>query len=901
MSVKKMKMKRARMSSEGSHSSSMSSSMSSSSSSDEETDAKDLKPIKEYLSNRKELAAQLFKSVKAEKIRMMLPQILKKVEFSDLEELCAAELTGMSKQRIISILNGQEMQGSSNTEDSDDSGPSLEIISDTEWLSEDETNVKVEGVKNNKNAKKLKKKSQDQKKADLKSKLKPKGKGSNVKIKTEKIKTEKKEKEKVKEKEGESLLDLLELEMRARAIRALIRKEESTPDSKATNAQSNNLTNNASGSETSNDAKSRQVSLKEQLEKIDVLMKHGEDEDVYVVINPAPTIELLSSESENEDGSKRVNKRLVSEREAKSQKNQENEQAEKAKNVNVNEDKVTTNGKDAIEENSLNKEKDKPVQEKKESKEKDKSANDKQTANQKENSNLPMSVTEENTCITSTNPSIPPEELEEGEIIDNDDEEPANEEKKIGDDSPSRRIIKKVKKNPNIRSRKANQENDDSDMESNKEKATEKERADSKKDKSSSKTVKPLVSEEPIEIEDSPTRTNETEKIVSSNVVNEDSNSKLDIFDDKALDIDEIINLDDYPDDMDDLERSQANQEKNESTKEADSSVKESDKVITKKTGSETWASRYYQQDDVQNVIKESKIQSEIRKRLRERQRQSKLNNSPKLKDPEESQSSEVVIPKPTGSVEEYLALKGISSGACSEIIEGKSDSVGSFKSLKTDDSQSGDNSTIVRDNFATNSDIITENKDDSSEIPTRVTEQPITIVKKPKLFEDIDFAKKVNSLLNENSSVEPVNSTPTCLERINLILSDKKIIIKEDEPLNNRKIILIKSPEKSDTQIQTTESGHDTTTAMDVETTAAIHDDSSANKEIVDNKRSKESTSSPLRHDVNTPKSDSSEDNVIVRIDGTLPQETLPAEEVAAQTEQTISNDLETSEFRPD
>lgn len=53
----------------------MSSSMSSSS--DDETDAKDLKPIKEYLSDRKELSSQLFKSVKAEKIRMMLPQILK--------------------------------------------------------------------------------------------------------------------------------------------------------------------------------------------------------------------------------------------------------------------------------------------------------------------------------------------------------------------------------------------------------------------------------------------------------------------------------------------------------------------------------------------------------------------------------------------------------------------------------------------------------------------------------------------------------------------------------------------------------------------------------------------------------------------------------------------------------
>lgn len=50
---------------------------SSSVSSDEEIDARDLKPMKDYLSNRRELARQLFKSVKPEKIRMMLPQALK--------------------------------------------------------------------------------------------------------------------------------------------------------------------------------------------------------------------------------------------------------------------------------------------------------------------------------------------------------------------------------------------------------------------------------------------------------------------------------------------------------------------------------------------------------------------------------------------------------------------------------------------------------------------------------------------------------------------------------------------------------------------------------------------------------------------------------------------------------
>lgn len=52
-------------------------SSSSESSSEEETCMRDLKSIKEYMSDRRELASQLFKSVKADKIRIMLPQILK--------------------------------------------------------------------------------------------------------------------------------------------------------------------------------------------------------------------------------------------------------------------------------------------------------------------------------------------------------------------------------------------------------------------------------------------------------------------------------------------------------------------------------------------------------------------------------------------------------------------------------------------------------------------------------------------------------------------------------------------------------------------------------------------------------------------------------------------------------
>ena len=40
----------------------------------------------------------------------------------DLEELCGSELSGMSRRRILSIINGQRMMESSDTDETDDSG-----------------------------------------------------------------------------------------------------------------------------------------------------------------------------------------------------------------------------------------------------------------------------------------------------------------------------------------------------------------------------------------------------------------------------------------------------------------------------------------------------------------------------------------------------------------------------------------------------------------------------------------------------------------------------------------------------------------------------------------------------------------------------------------------------------
>lgn len=429
-------------------------------------------------------------------------------------------------------------------------------------------------------------------KTQRKVKMENDGNQTNVKIKTEK---------KPKEKEGESLLDLLELQMRARAIRALIRKEEGTSQ------QSNSKTDQESGTSI------KTKLLKEQLESIDVIMKHGDDEDLFVVIHPAPTINLLSSDSENDDSTKRVNKKLINERLSENKNTQEKTADKIINDKNENVIAGTSAEKDKVE------------------------SNNKKLESLKESFNLPMSVCENGTDDKQVQSNVSIEDLEEGEIIDNveDDKVDGKGDAKDSNENVAKKI-KKIKKNPHIRSRKESKDSDENVAESSNNKKNEK--------------------EEPIEIEESPSR--ETEMASLSKETEIEKRLRIDIDDNKSLEIEEIINLDDYPDDMDIVEKNETNENEKVTT-------------IDNKTRSETWASRYVKQDDVQNVIKESKIQSEIRKRLRERQRQSKKNMTETTKNDENLQPSpELEAQKPLGSVEEYLALKALSGGNIDDNID---------------------------------------------------------------------------------------------------------------------------------------------------------------------------------------------------------------------------------------
>lgn len=569
---------------------SSSSGSSSSISSDEEVDARDLKPIREYLSDRRELARQLFKSVKTEKIQMMLPQVLKRMDFSQLESCCANELSGMSRSRILSILDGKPMLESSATSESDDSGPSLEIISDTEeWFSDEDTVKKEDGakcVKGKIKKERIKQKGKPQlvKKNDNKSVHKKVDSGSkSVQVKVEE------DGAKNKEKEGDSLLDLLELEMRARAIRALIRKEEDIipNSSKSANSNETSKTNAAAAAKAEQEELKEKENCRRQLERIIGAQQSSvaEDEDVVLVVQPTPTIELISSDSEAEShGGVRVNKKLQNERVMETENTGNNNQNKDSNNVH-NVKNIESSEKNEVAESVAEAPKEQDVSHK-----------------------------SEVTKRTHSN----------NESADN----------QLKSSSKRRKLKKKSRA-----------------REQSKSTVPQTDAKDTKADESAPQNVK--INE-----------TNDNSKNQDSN--KESSSADKAVLDEeKSIDMDEIIDLDNYCDDMDDLENTETDKKK-QTVDSKQSETKTGTNPSQKSNGTETWASRYYQTDDVQNVIKESKIQSEIRKRLRERQRLSKMSASPnKNSSPSPNlaeTNNKLMETDPLGSVNEYLALKQITA-----------------------------------------------------------------------------------------------------------------------------------------------------------------------------------------------------------------------------------------------
>merc|ERR1711936_529004 len=94
------------------------SSSESSSGNDSDMDlSKELHSIGHYINDKEEMIRQVFAVIKGRKLRAMLPPFLADLDIEDVKALCLEQLMGMSKQRIRHVLEGKEMEDSSDTDE----------------------------------------------------------------------------------------------------------------------------------------------------------------------------------------------------------------------------------------------------------------------------------------------------------------------------------------------------------------------------------------------------------------------------------------------------------------------------------------------------------------------------------------------------------------------------------------------------------------------------------------------------------------------------------------------------------------------------------------------------------------------------------------------------------------
>ncbi|XP_059611725.1 uncharacterized protein LOC132258399 isoform X2 [Phlebotomus argentipes] len=145
----------------------------------------DILPLSGYVDDRVELIKQAFQCLKPKSIKAIAPEFLQNKPIEKIQEQCLNEVLGMSKKRLLSIINATKCPTDTESSDEESVRPIEEHISLDEISSEDE---------------------------------RPKG------IAKRRAKTDTNDKE-TEEKKEYSVLELLELQARARAIRSQLALE----------------------------------------------------------------------------------------------------------------------------------------------------------------------------------------------------------------------------------------------------------------------------------------------------------------------------------------------------------------------------------------------------------------------------------------------------------------------------------------------------------------------------------------------------------------------------------------------------------------------------------------------------------------------------------------------------
>ncbi|CAG9577456.1 unnamed protein product [Danaus chrysippus] len=160
-----------------------------------------------YIHDRVELMHQVFSMIKPKELKAMAPSCVQHISIDNLQELCTEELLGISSKRLCAILDGAEPP----TDTESSSSEQLETISLDSISSDDDVLSEPTAKKKHKHRKKHKSKTKHKHKHSSESED-----NNDTGKETEKSRATR---------AGLTVLELLELQARARAIRAQLLKD----------------------------------------------------------------------------------------------------------------------------------------------------------------------------------------------------------------------------------------------------------------------------------------------------------------------------------------------------------------------------------------------------------------------------------------------------------------------------------------------------------------------------------------------------------------------------------------------------------------------------------------------------------------------------------------------------
>ncbi|KAL1505845.1 hypothetical protein ABEB36_005308 [Hypothenemus hampei] len=237
-----------------------------------------------YIEDRVKLMKEILKIMNPKKIKSMAPECMKNMDLKEINSILLEELLGISNKRLKYIFEGKTLEEESSTdEDQPVDVISLDDVSDDDFVvisDDDETDqkkkhkrkkIKSEGKGK---SKKIKKEHQDKDKKKEKARIMEKiGRGEKVSVK---------EKETIGEENLMSVLELLELQARARAIKSQLELE-----SRRKHEEQKKLEETKENGQGDDD-------------------DNNDDDEVIIEVPQNSEIVITSSDSENEEKSNKI-------------------------------------------------------------------------------------------------------------------------------------------------------------------------------------------------------------------------------------------------------------------------------------------------------------------------------------------------------------------------------------------------------------------------------------------------------------------------------------------------------------------------------------------------------------------------------------------------------------------